>query len=114
MFSDSNKHYTNEIGNISSELFYQIRNSLIHFSSLPNITNVGIFITSDSKSEFCNRYPNETKNKEVIVLAPKVLALCLVTAVICTMEEIETQGPRYKSTMLQIANKLGKESCVKR
>ena len=71
MFSDSNQTYefiTDTIGDIDSELFYKIRNSLVHFSSVPHCNNIGIFITSDSKSEFCNRYPNETKGKKIIVI----------------------------------------------
>ncbi|VVM19352.1 hypothetical protein BSPWISOXPB_10615 [uncultured Gammaproteobacteria bacterium] len=77
MFSNLNESYNKkEIGNIDSNVFYQVGNSLIHFSSIPNIpniSNVGIFISSDSKSEFYNRHPNETAGREIIVLSSKIL-----------------------------------------
>jgi hypothetical protein len=69
---------------INSNVFYQVRNSLIHFSSIPNISNVGIFISSDSKFEFCNRYPNETAGREIIVLSLKILLSIFLKASIQT------------------------------
>ncbi|CAC9608095.1 hypothetical protein [uncultured Gammaproteobacteria bacterium] len=115
MFSNSNENYkngVNNIGNINSELFYKIRNSLVHFSSIPNVDNVRIFITSDNKSEFCNRYPDEIKEEKIIVLSTKILFPIFIQAVIYTIEEMAKQNDKYESTMLNIVNKLGKESCL--
>ena len=85
MFSNLNESYNKkEIGNIDSNVFYQVRNSLIHFRSIPNISNVGIFISSDSKSEFCNRHPNETAGREIIVLSLKILLPIFLKASIQT------------------------------
>ena len=116
MFNDSNELYKNEVsnvGNINSELFYKIRNSIVHFSSLPNIDNIGLFITSDNKSEFLNRYPSETEGKEVIVLSVKILFTIFVQAVINTIKEMEKQNDKYEHIMLKIARELEKESAFR-
>jgi hypothetical protein len=114
MFSNLNESYNKkEIGNIDSNVFYQVGNSLIHFSSIPNIpniSNVGIFISSDSKSEFCNRYPNETAGREIIVLPSKILLPIFLKASISTIEKMAEQDDKYKNTMLWIAGRLEKES----
>jgi hypothetical protein len=113
MFSNSNESYkngVNNIGNINSEFFYKLRNSLVHFSSIPNVDNIGIFITSDNKFEFCKRYPDETKGEEIIVLSAKILFPIFIEAVIHTLKEMQKQDDKFESAMLYVANKLENES----
>lgn len=119
IFNESNNcsiKNENDIAPLNSVILYKIRNSLIHFSGLPNIDKIAIFISSDSKSEFYNRYPDKLKEKEkqeVLLLTPKILFPLIVEAIILTLNEINGDNTKYEATLLKIANLLEKESAMK-
>lgn len=118
VFNDLNSKFVNqknEILPLNSEFLYEIRNSLIHFSALPNIDNIYMFISSDSKSEFCNRYPDKTKGKEdqILLLTPKILFILIIKAIILTIHELGNNATTYEATLLKIAEKLQKESAMR-
>ncbi len=118
IFNDLNEVFLNlkdEILPLNSEILYKIRNSLIHFSALPNINEIIIFISSDSKSEFCNIYAEKIKEKEeqVLLLTPKILAPLIVNAGILTINEFNKDNIKYEATLLKIFALLEKESAMK-
>ncbi len=115
IFHDSNDEFVNErseIEPLDSKSLYQIRNSLVHFAALPNNSKskLSTFISSDSKSEFCNRYPNEVKRAEgqILLLTPKILFPLVVKAVILTLPKILEN----KDTLRAIDKKIEKESAI--
>ena len=117
VFNSSNDTFIeekNEILPLNSQLFYTIRNSLIHFSSLPNNGKMAIYITDDNKSEFYNRCPHVEKGKHILVLSPKIINPLVLTAFISTLEEIDQDKDekKYEYTMLKISKKLRKESAM--
>ena len=118
IFSETNDYYTSrqdEFHLLNGELLYKIRNSILHFGGLPNY-DIPIFISTDTKLEFCQKYSSQIGEREILVLCPKVLFVAVAKAIALTIREMskkmESNPDEYKKIMSKLYKKIQRESAI--
>ena len=116
IFNSENNSYASrqdEFHLLNGELLYKIRNSILHFGGLPN-SDFPIFISTDTKHEFCQKYSRQIGEQEILVLCPKVLFVAVAFACALTVEKIseetESNPDKYQEIVLKLDERLQKES----
>lgn len=91
VFCEKNSYFRDQIGEfhlLNGDVFYQIRNSLLHFGGLPSLSGILVFISTDTREEFCKKYSHKIREREVLILCPKVLFVAVAIGIANTIERI--------------------------
>ena len=91
LFNTSNEHYQrnkDEFYILDGHLLYKIRNSLLHFGGLPNLGRIPIFISTDSREVFYEKYDQQLQGREALVLCSNMLFVAVAIAIKNTIEDL--------------------------
>ena len=110
--NDVYKKHQTELSPLNGCSLYSVRNSMLHFGGLPSL-DISIFITDYTKSQFCNKYVDQVKDKDVLVLTPKILYLTVIQAFILSCEKISQKDEEQtKDFMLMLERKVSQDSAL--
>ena len=112
-FYDRNK---SEFSGLNGNIFYEIRNALLHFGGLPNVDNVSIFVSTESRSQFFDKYPQLIGKRDIVILSPGKLFVAVAMAIANAMEDVLSSlnaNPNKENDLIQdIYERIQKESAM--
>ena len=118
VFCKSNSHFEKhkeEFHLLDGNVFYKIRNSLLHFGGLPDLEGIPVFIYPYTRGEFLGRFSHKLGNSEVLVLCPKVLFVAVAIAIANTIEKMiggATDDEGKDKIMKKIYERIQNESAL--
>jgi len=99
------EHEESDLGLITAEIIYSIRNSLLHSGALPK-SDKAIFLSELTKTELVEKHPDKTALKTSIVLCPQNIYLKVLDGFINTMKYLEELEQEDKVKFSKIMDKL--------
>ena len=119
VFCESNPNYGKhpaEYSGLDGNLFYKIRNSLLHFGGLPNFGGKAIFISEDSRKRFFEKYSQQVSEEGTIVLSSGSLFGLVARGIALTLQDLvsasDQDSEKQDKFLSEIFDRIQKESAM--